>query len=260
MNLYVVRNKENGKCYVGQTKYSVQKRLKDHQSKNGSILGKAMRKYGEEAFDVFVFAEIPVAVIDVFEIQMIALMDSGAPNGYNLQLGGRGKGVAVSDTTIAKMSESHLGYEMPAPQKQNISDALIGKKKTLEHVENMSKAQMGKTFSVETRKKISNSLMGNVPWNKGLKIWSEEQKEKNAAAHRGKKASAETKQKMSLSQRAKLHPNSRAVICVETGKVFQTVRAAAAEVKLSRASISNCCTRRHKTCAGYHWRYAKESV
>ncbi len=260
MNLYVVRNKENGKCYVGQTKYSVQKRLKDHQSKNGSILGKAMRKYGEEAFDVFVFAEIPVAVIDVFEIQMIALMDSGAPNGYNLQLGGRGKGVAVSDTTIAKMSESHLGYEMPAPQKQNISDALIGKKKTLEHVENMSKAQMGKTFSVETRKKISDTLMGNVPWNKGVSMWSEEQKKEMSDNKMGTKASAETKRKMSLSHRAKLHPNSRAVICVETGEVFQTVRAAAAQTKVVRTSITGCCAGRSKTCGGYHWQYAKEGA
>ena len=49
MNVYKITNLYNGKVYVGQTKFSVEKRFKEH-AKADSLIGRAIRKYGEENF------------------------------------------------------------------------------------------------------------------------------------------------------------------------------------------------------------------
>jgi predicted GIY-YIG superfamily endonuclease len=49
MYVYQITNKLNGKIYVGQTKFSVEKRFKQHAKAN-SVIGCAIRKYGIENF------------------------------------------------------------------------------------------------------------------------------------------------------------------------------------------------------------------
>ena len=47
----------------------------------------------------------------------------------------------------------------------------------------------------------------------------------------------------------------RAVVCVETGKVFESAAKAADVFGCGRSSIANAI-RREGLCKGYHWRYA----
>lgn len=54
------------------------------------------------------------------------------------------------------------------------------------------------------------------------------------------------------------NPKSRSVICVETGKIFETVTLAAKSVNRNHTAVSACCKGKSKTCGGYHWRYANE--
>ena len=57
---------------------------------------------------------------------------------------------------------------------------------------------------------------------------------------------------------------SRKVRCIETGKIYNSIREAARYINLSPAGISKCCTKTPykgyigKTSGGYHWEYATE--
>lgn len=115
---------------------------------------------------------------------------------------------------------------------------------------------------------------------------SAEAKEKNRDAHRGRKASDETRKKMSEAHKA--HPNSG---CYQKGrivpqeereksaksrigvrgkcvvqytqdgqivKVYSSVREAEMETNISDSNIIACCRGRRRTTCGYIWRYSEE--
>ena len=48
------------------------------------------------------------------------------------------------------------------------------------------------------------------------------------------------------------------VICVETGELFPSVKAAATSVCRNTSGICAALREPHRTCGGYHWRYAEE--
>ena len=62
-----------------------------------------------------------------------------------------------------------------------------------------------------------------------------------------------------------IHPIDRSycsqkVLCVETGKIYESQLSAAKDIGLkSSAGISKCCTGERKTAGGYHWRYIREN-
>ena len=52
--------------------------------------------------------------------------------------------------------------------------------------------------------------------------------------------------------------NSPAVVCVETGKVYENAKQAADDIGLSYSeTIYKCCKGKQKTAGGYHWEYVK---
>jgi hypothetical protein len=53
--------------------------------------------------------------------------------------------------------------------------------------------------------------------------------------------------------------NGIPVVCVETGRVFESATAAGEELGLQGTSITACCKNRkyHHTCGGYHWKYVE---
>lgn len=52
------------------------------------------------------------------------------------------------------------------------------------------------------------------------------------------------------------HQCKRRVQCVETGKVYPSANEAAEEHRICRPNLVATLNGRHKTCGGYHWRYA----
>lgn len=92
MYIYCATNKLNGKQYVGLTTKSVGSRWETHvrdSKSSNTVMGKALRKYGSEAFIV--------VAIDIAETEAqlshkekfwIAELGTAVPNGYNLKEGG----------------------------------------------------------------------------------------------------------------------------------------------------------------------------
>lgn len=54
------------------------------------------------------------------------------------------------------------------------------------------------------------------------------------------------------------NPAAKAVICIETGEIFSTVKEAAASKNICRETIRNFLSGRSKGGGGYHWKYANK--
>ena len=88
--IYKITNKVNGKSYIGQTRYTIEFRWRQHQhKKDKSYFHNAIHKYGVENFIVETIEECNVEDLNSREIFYIAKYNT-FNDGYNLTIGGDG--------------------------------------------------------------------------------------------------------------------------------------------------------------------------
>ena len=155
-------------------------------------------------------------------------------------------------TNMTFGGEGSSGYKHSKEWKRKKSEAMKGKNK-------------GKKHSEEHNKKISEALKGEIPWNKGKKLSEEHKKNMSKALKgkipwiKGKKMSEETKKKISENNYRK-----QKVICITTGKIFNTINAASDYYNVVYVSISNCCRKKIQSAGKLsdgtklQWKYAKD--
>jgi len=113
-----------------------------------------------------------------------------------------------SEATRKKISEAGKGRKFSEEHKMKISKANRGKKRSEASRKKMSKYFFRKgqapwnkdrtgVYSKEHLRQMSESRIGQIPWNIGVKQ-TEEHRKKNSETHKGKKASDETRRKLSL--------------------------------------------------------------
>lgn len=93
----MIKNFANNKIYIGKTERDVNKRFREHltesRAKNSPTyqycISRAIRKYGEQAFDVAILAEnVPLDKLDLIESHYIDMYNSADPDiGYNISEG-----------------------------------------------------------------------------------------------------------------------------------------------------------------------------
>jgi len=89
VGIYRIKNKINGKSYIGQSK-SVQRRWREHiRGTEDSVISKAIRKYGEDNFTFEIIEICSVEDLDSREIYYIKKYET-YKKGYNMTLGGDG--------------------------------------------------------------------------------------------------------------------------------------------------------------------------
>lgn len=88
--IYKITNKVNGKSYIGQTRYKVEFRYKQHMHKTSPALAYDIKKYGEGAFTCETLEECDIEQLDSREIYYIAKYNTFY-EGYNRQHGGKNK-------------------------------------------------------------------------------------------------------------------------------------------------------------------------
>lgn len=91
--IYIIRNTINSKVYIGQTKVSLKLRFQNHLSaaRNGKdyVIGKAIRKYGEENFYIELLEEYTIEELNERERYWISYFNSTDNKfGYNISIGG----------------------------------------------------------------------------------------------------------------------------------------------------------------------------
>ena len=150
------------------------------------------------------------------------------------------------------MSEAHKGTKHSEEIKRKISEANKGRKFSEETKLKMSEAK--RKISEETKLKMSEANKGKNNPMYGKKH-SEEAKLKISEANKGKKNSEEAKLKMSEAKkgikfseehkRKISEAKSKKVICITTGKIFNSIKDASDYYKCN--NINACCKGRLKS-------------
>jgi len=152
MFLYVITNRVNGKQYVGITT-NIEQRWREHRSGHGSKpVYHAVRKYGADSLQWEVWYEGDEDWIKMMEYRAIVMLETRAPHGYNLTLGGEGC----------------LGWR-PSPE-------------TLQKFRHRRNGMLGRRHSDETRQKIRAKAFGRPPTSAVLTLLTDTAGEKNPRA------------------------------------------------------------------------------
>jgi hypothetical protein len=173
-------------------------------------------------------------------------------------------GKTLSPEHKRRISEAHLGKIVPDSAREKMSKARKGRKLSENQKALISSQFKDKPLSEQHREKISEALKGRT--------LSKETREKLSRRARGRKHSAEARAKMSALRRAHpennpmkdpkivarfmggSHPRARKVRCIETGELFNTLKAAKKQYGIS--SLSPALRDSHRVAGGYHWEYA----
>lgn len=112
MVIYQIKNKINGKLYIGQTS-DFEKRLRQHQNsikypKVKMPIKYAIIKYGWENFEAKILETCTQDKIDKQEIHWIKTLNSRQPNGYNLKIGGESN--SGDSNPRSKVSQEDVFY------------------------------------------------------------------------------------------------------------------------------------------------------
>lgn len=221
----------NGKKYVGITSQDVSRRWRDGDGYYGQAVYNAILKYGwDNITHKILFDGLTKEQAEEKEVEPIKLYKTTShENGYNVELGGNAVG-KVSEESKRKNSEAHKGL-------------MAGEKHW----------NYGKHWDECARKKISES-------HKGMRYGNETLRKKSAISSGagnpmyGTKLSPKRKEKL---QAACVKAKSKPVVCIETGKVYQSAAQAQRKTGICSRTIGYVANhdKRYKTAGGYHWEY-----
>lgn len=207
--IYRIVCKVNKKPYIGQfCKNKPDQRwnrhLRDAEKGSKCAIHQAIRKYGKEAFEVYIECICETQEeLDKREDEFITKYNSMIyDNGYNMVRGGKGRAPDFhhKEEHKQKMREFMKGRKLSKDTKQKISDAHKGRKnnwseETRHRVAEASrKKATGVKHSEETKRKIGEKSKGRKIVKPPL---TEEQKKRIGNASRGRKFSEETKKHLS---------------------------------------------------------------
>lgn len=292
--VYKIVNTNNNKLYIGISN-NPEARWLEHlhcAKRKRNKLYNAMRKYGAGTFKMEVLHwcndrdrayELEQFVVEIAETRT---------HGYNTTPGGRGLGAGEQHPhygkprpaeVIEKMRLAKIGKKRPQHEKDKISKTM--RKLWENHPRpapseetrrKISLAGLGREVTAETRAKISAGLAGYV-----RPPMADETKRKLSKIFTGVKHSPEVVEKIRKASTGRKYPerkpqsagararateaisatrtkNARSVMCIETGKVYQSARLAAKECQVSEALVSMHCNgklRGGKSKKGLSFRY-----
>lgn len=108
--IYIIRNTVNDKIYIGQTRLSIRLRFQDHLSsarRGGDyVIGKAIRKYGEDKFYVELLEECLADELNEREKYWISFFKADKSGyGYNMSSGGNAtyKAKDIDENEVIKL-------------------------------------------------------------------------------------------------------------------------------------------------------------
>lgn len=161
--IYVIRNMEDNKKYVGQS-VNLLKRVRVHfWAKNPvSYLHKAINCHGFKKFEVQ-FASVDEDLLSEAEVWCIKQFDTQAPRGYNLTWGGEGStGYVMTQASKDKLSKSIKGLPKPADFGLKISAANRARWADPAARARQGELSRSRTLSEEAREKIRKAATGRV--------------------------------------------------------------------------------------------------
>ena len=230
--IYKIENLINSKVYIGQTINNPTRRFNQHQSKlrknahDNSYLQNAWNKYTEENFKFKIINKCPIAELDEIEISLISKYNE-LGKCYNLETGG------------------HLRKELHEDTRKLLSEALTEKWKDKQYLEKMKKNLMKKIICINTRVIYESTVSASEQL--GIKYQNINQVCRgNNISTRGVDGkyyqfAYYEEGKIYKLQKLKNNRESKAVVCVNTGKIYNSSVKASEEMNAQQGHISACC-------------------
>jgi group I intron endonuclease len=251
MILYRITNKINGKRYIGQTIQLMSIRWSQHihssiKNKNNTLISRTIKKYGKENFEVKVIARCnSIEEMNHREQYYIKLFNTLAPNGYNLDSGGKNK--IMHQSTKDKLSKAHLGKKCkPFTQehKNAISKTLKERRikplLTPEIIAKIALSSKGKNNGMFGKKHTKESKKSMSLKRKGKKIGMENPFFGKTHSEETKKRLSEAKNKMKIK-----------VFCENNQKVYSSLKDASKDTNISKTSIKSVIDGKYLNCKGF---------
>ena len=254
-----------GKVYIGCTGKPVEQRWgKGWNYNSRSHIFKALRSIGWDSFEKTILCEkLTKAGAEKLEKWFIAFYDSANPEkGYNRALGGLGEGVRMSEVTKETCSKSIcLLYEKDPDYRKRVSKGVVSVYENdpdyRERVRRGVQAAYAKDPSYKER--LSESKIKLFENNYELSKKNQAISKKYYLTHSEAREEQSRRMKEYLSKpgnRAFVESSSKPkrVICVETGVIYPSQRAA--EKATGFSNVHKACSGLLHTCGGYHWKNA----
>ena len=246
----------SGKVYIGMTMFGNNPKIRWHHG-SGYIghpdFYAAIKQYGwDNMTHEIVASGLSREEAEAKEKELIAFHDSANPaHGYNGTSGGLSNFVP-SPHVVARQVASRAGYHLPQESIEKIRQWHIGRTLSEETKEKIRQHRLGSKSSDETRRKISEANRG--------RFVSLEARSRIKEGRSDFSISDEGRAK--LADAAKTNRNrKRRVICVETGEIFESARAASLSLGLSKTAVTSAIYQgQNRTCGGYHWKYLDKGV
>ncbi|MBO4400979.1 MAG: GIY-YIG nuclease family protein [Selenomonadaceae bacterium] len=289
--IYVVKYRPNGMLYVGQTTQQLKRRMRQHirgslDTSRNSHLDSAIGKYGIGEFDLYVIMQCQTKdALDFWETFFIAFFNTRDPYGFNLTDGGGGT-VGYPSANRRPVVCMETGEVYPsleaAAEKAGVSDSYMckvcsGVKTTAggyhwryqddeeKEIVEVTNGISRKVICVE-KKMIFDSIAKAAEW-AGVS------RDAVGQACRGQIHTSAYYHWRFLDEYDESDPyravnpkrerstvsDPRKVICVETGEIFDSIKAAARWAKIHHDSISRVCRGKAKIAGGYHWKFYEET-
>lgn len=236
--VYMHENAITGKRYIGITGQKPERRWQNGNGyRSSSRFFSALKRYGWDNFRHYIlYVGLTQAEAEQLEVELIAKYQTQDPaHGYNMAEGGSAPQVTEATRvkqSLAKRGEKHPGYGKPAWNRGlRMSDATRAKLSAMRTGE--KHPRYGQHLSAETKAKIRTALAGKP---------------------RGP-ASAETKHRQSIALRGHAPTNSIPIVCVETGDIYASARAAGLAATVDGSGVLKACRGKQKTAGGYHWAF-----
>lgn len=168
--IYMAKNKLNGKFYIGKTVKSLDRRKYEHHTfiTPKTLLQKAISKYGKDNFEWSILDTADTSKLNALEQEYISKLNSVAPNGYNLTLGGDGS--AFGELNVSKRADvreklriSSTGRKCSDTTKEKIRKSLTGRKLSDTHRKNIGLGSIGHVGSVGDKNSKSKEFLITFP-------------------------------------------------------------------------------------------------
>ena len=152
-SIYTIRNKVNGKYYVGQTVFTVESRWNAHINKfSNSAIHAAICKYGKDNFE---FTEVCSARseedLNFLEILFIKNLRAFGKSGYNMTFGGDASSGRFTEEVRLKMRLAKLGKKRPPYNKRaKANQSGSSRSKNLEHAQRLGNETVTTEYNFPT--------------------------------------------------------------------------------------------------------------
>lgn len=200
--IYLIRNKINGKIYIGQKRNRDKEPLRDNYWGCGVLIVKAIKKYGIENFEKEILHENieTQKELNDLEIQEIINHDSLAKNkkGYNLASGGIQCGNPFAGFSEERKKEFFERVAVSNRGRKNSIETIVKMKLAHTFIPPKEYDKIENAYRKKCKEKVEQEYK-----------FSEEHRKKIADSKRGKKLNLSEEQHKSYSERCKGSGNSR---------------------------------------------------